>query len=200
MKSIKDFYNKTSSDWANKWYEDESMLPFLKNFINRFSFKPRILDLCCGAGYESMRIHKLGAEVIGLDFSEESIKIAQERNPNINFFVGDMLEDYSYVGTVDGIVVIAGFIHLPNEKLRLAFDNANRVLKENGLMLVVVRDGSGKNDSSSYVTIDGEEYDREFYNHTQNELVEAAEGILKFIEVILPDDNDLWKTYIFKKI
>lgn len=87
MKGIKDFYNKTASEWAKKWYEDESMVPYLMKFINYLPPNPRVLDLCCGAGYESMRLENLGAEVTGLDFSEESIKFAKKLNPHIKFVV-----------------------------------------------------------------------------------------------------------------
>ena len=31
IKGVKDFYDKTARDWADKWYSDETMLPLLKN-------------------------------------------------------------------------------------------------------------------------------------------------------------------------
>ncbi len=200
MKSIKDYYNKTCSKWAEEWYPKDDMLLYLKHFINKLPKYPKILDLCCGAGYESMRMNNLGAKVIGLDFSEESIKIAKEKNPDIDFFVGDMLQDFSYLRQVDGIVISAGLVHLPNEKLRLAFKNCWNILKPNGSMLLVVRDGSGKRSQQSYVTIDGENYDREFYAHSLQELMEYSTGLFKFDVEILPNENDFWKKYIFQKV
>lgn len=59
------------------------------------------MDLCCGAGYESRRIADLGYEAVGIDFSEESIKIARQKNPSISFYQEDMLCDYSYIGKVE---------------------------------------------------------------------------------------------------
>jgi hypothetical protein len=56
MRNTKDFYNKTAGEWADKWYEDEALLPYLKEFISFLSQNPNVLDLCCGAGYESMRM------------------------------------------------------------------------------------------------------------------------------------------------
>ncbi len=110
-----------------------------------------------------MRLFNLGAEVVGLDFSQESINIARKQNPDIQFYIGDMLEDFTFVGSVDGIIVIAGFVHLPNEKLEQAFKNSSQVIKDSGLMLVLVRDGTGKNDKSSYAVVEGVKYDRDFY-------------------------------------
>lgn len=80
MKNIADYYNKTANKWAEKWYPVEIMLTMLKKFIELFNTKPRILDAGCGTRYESMRLENLGAEVVGVDISEESIKIAQAKS------------------------------------------------------------------------------------------------------------------------
>lgn len=199
MKDTKDFYNKTASEWADKWYEDETLLPYLIEFMNYLPENPRVLDLCCGAGYESMRMKKLGANITGLDFSVESIRIAKERNPNIKFIVEDILNDYSYLGKFDGCAVIAGLVHLPNEKLSNAFEQIHKVLNNDGFLFVVVKDGNGKSVKSSYRTIDGEDYDRNFYLHTLDELKLYSSGKFDFIRELLIDKESVWKYYIFKK-
>ncbi|ERI93361.1 methyltransferase domain protein [Clostridiales bacterium oral taxon 876 str. F0540] len=199
MKGTKDFYNKTAPEWANKWYEDESLLPYLKEFINYLPKKPRILDLCCGAGYESMRMKKLGADVTGLDFSEESIKIAKERNSDIKFVVEDMLNDYSYLGKFDGCAVIAGLVHLPNEKLSREFEQIHKILDNGGFLFIAVKDGVGKNEKSSYTTIDTEQYDRDFYMHTLEELKLYSSTKFDFVKELLFEESSPWKYYIFKK-
>jgi SAM-dependent methyltransferase len=199
MKGMKDFYNKTAPEWADKWYEDKALLPYLKEFINYLPKNPCILDLCCGAGYESMRMKKLGAEVTGLDLSEESIRIAKERNSDIKFVVEDMLNDYSYLGKFDGCAVIAGFIHLPNEKLSNAFNHIYMALNNGGFLFVVVKDGTGKSEKSSYTTIEGEDYDRNFYLHTLEELKLYSSGKFDFVKELLIEKESTWKYYIFKK-
>lgn len=200
MKTAKDFYDKTAKDWADKWYADETMLPYLAEFISYLPSEPRVLDLCCGAGYESMRMKKLGAEVTGLDFSEESIRVAKERNPNIQFVVEDMLNDYSFLGKFHGCAVIAGLIHLPNEELGKAFERISKVLEDSGYLFIVVRDGIGKNSKSSYVSIAGEDYDKEFYLHTLEELKQHSAESFVFVKEVLPDSESAWKHYIFRKI
>ncbi|HAN20313.1 MAG: hypothetical protein A2Y15_08355 [Clostridiales bacterium GWF2_36_10] len=200
MKGIKDFYNKTANEWSEKWYRDESMLPYLIKFFKHLPSKPKVLDLCCGAGYESMRMQKLGADVTGIDFSEVSIHIAKEHNPQIKFVVDNILNDYTYLGKFDGCTVIAGFIHLSSEQLELAFDRIYNILSDKGYLFIVIRNGSGKSKSSSYVTIDGVEYDRDFYLHTLDELKEHSQGKFEFITELFPDKNSCWKYYIFKYI
>ena len=199
MKGVKDYYNKTATEWADTWYDDELLLPYLKEFISYLPEKPYILDLCCGAGYESMRIQRLGAKVIGLDFSEKSIQIARERNPSIKFFVEDITNDYSYIGKVDGCMVIAGLVHLPNKKLSIAFEQMYKVLNENGYLFIAVKDGEGKNHKLSFKTIDGEDYDRDFYLHTLDELRNYSLDRFDFIRELKSNKETLWKYYIFKK-
>lgn len=199
MKGVKEFYDKTALNWADKWYEDESMLPYIKEFFKYLPRHPKVLDLCCGAGYDSMTMKKLGADVTGIDFSEESIKIAREKNSDIKFVVENMLKDYSYLGKFDGCTVIAGLIHLLNEELIKAFTEVHKVLKDDGYLFIVVKDGTGKNEKSSYVNIDGEDYDREFYMHTIEELKLYSFGKFNFVEEIEFEKDSIWKYYIFKK-
>ncbi len=119
-KGVRDFYNKTAREWADKFYADGENEPTLRAFMSGLPQGARVLDLCCGVGCDSMRLAKMGADVVGLDLSEESVAIARERNPGIPFYVGDMLEDYRHIGLVDAIVCIAGLVHVPTEKLRTA--------------------------------------------------------------------------------
>lgn len=200
MKNTKDFYDKTAKEWADKWYDDETLLPYLKEFMRCLPENPRVLDLCCGAGYESMRLARLGADVTGLDFSQKSIEIAKERNPEIRFVAEDMLSDYSYLGKFDGCAVIAGLVHLPDEKLTRAFDMIYKVLNDNGFLFVVVKDGTGKDIKASLKTVDGEEYERNFYLHSLIDLKKYSAGKFDFVREIMPDAESLWKYYIFRKV
>lgn len=199
MKNTKDFYNKTALEWASRWYDDKEILPYLKEFFCYLPENPRVLDLCCGAGYDSRTMKEFGAEVVGLDFSEESIKIARERNPEIKFVIENMLNDYSYLGKFDGCVVIAGLVHIPNEKLNIAFERIYNILNDNGFLFVAVKDGTGKNEKSSYTEIDGEKYDRDFYLHTIEELKLYSSKKFEVINEIIFDKSSIWKYYIFKK-
>lgn len=199
VKDTRDFYNKTAVEWANNWYDNNIMLPYLKEFISYLPPKPNVLDLCCGAGYESMRMHNLGAKVTGLDFSENSIDIAKERNPDIKFIVEDMLNDYSYIGRFDGCAVIAGLVHCPNDKLKQVFNIIYKILNYNGVLFLVVKDGIGKNLKSSYKSIDGEDYDRAFYLHSCGELKTYSSEKFEFVKEADIVGQPLWKYYILRK-
>lgn len=199
MKGTKDFYNKTAFDWAEKGYQPEGEVICLKEFLAELKKGSRILDLCCGCGYESRRMKQYGFEVVGIDFSEESLRIAREKNPDISFYEDNVLNDYSYIGTVDAVVVIAGIVHVEQKDLRLAFERMHQVLCKEGVVLLSIREGSGKMPERSLCVIDEEEYDRNFIGHTLEELVAEAQGLFWF-EKELESDMQVWKNYVFRKV
>lgn len=199
-RDVKDFYNKTAQQWADKFYSDDEHLPVLLDFMGRLPYGSHVLDLCCGAGYDSMRLAQMGASVVGIDLSEESIAIAKERNPKIPFYVGNMLDDYSDIGHVDAIICLAGLVHLPEEKLRIAFERMAQVIAPGGVVLLMIRDGEGRIDRMSDVVVDGEEYDRSFYAHTLEELTKHSEGLFVFDRVIGNPEESIWVNYVFKRV
>ena len=199
MKTLIDYYDDFAEKWANEWYENEALLPYLKQFVETLPENSRVLDLCCGAGYESMRLNKLGVNVVGADLSEKSIEIAKQYNPTIDFYVKDMLKSYKDLGLFDGIVCIAGLIHLPEDKLEIAFRNMHEVLKDDSFILIVVKDGDRITKS---IEVDGIEYAREFYCYTLDKIKQHSEKYFEFFkELTLSNDwsAGTWKYYILKK-
>lgn len=197
IKNTEDFYNETAVLWAEDGYSDDYPAPYL-DFVQSFPKGSRFLDLCCGCGYDSMRIHKCGYEVIGIDFSKGSLCIARERNPDIAFYGENIINDYIYIGKIDGIINIAGLVHIETKDLPLVFSRMRQVLTENGRVWLTIREGKGKLWDRSLKTINGEEYDRNFIAHTLEELIKAAEGMFIF-ENEAAVDGSIWRNYIFKR-
>ena len=69
MKGTKDFYDRTAPDWAARGYANDD-IPCLADFAREYAPGGRVLDLCCGCGYDAYRLHALGCDVVGGDFSE----------------------------------------------------------------------------------------------------------------------------------
>lgn len=91
----------------------------IKKHVKNLSQKT-VLDLACGEGYSSRMMMKLGAKkVIGLDSSKELIKMAKEKNGNIDYFVLDVFkEDLSRFGKFNVITAIM-FLHYASSKKQL---------------------------------------------------------------------------------
>ena len=195
MKSCVDFYDDSAEEWAKEWYNNETMLPFLQKFLSLVDKKkPRILDLCCGAGYDSMRLAKLGADVVGVDLSEKSLEIARKKNPDIPFYKKDMRVPFPELGKFDGILCCGGIIHLEESELEGAFNNMAEVLKKGGYLLLVFKDGSSRKDITMY---NGVEYARNSIPYTKAEILQHMEHLV-FIEDLTPDDG-VWKFCVYKR-
>ena len=197
VKGIKEFYDDTVNMWADEWYENLIMLPFLEKVREMLPKNAKVLDLGCNCGYETSRMKKLGLEPVGLDFSEKSIKLAKEKNPNIKFVCDDMLNDLSYLGKFDGVIAIASIIHISNEKLELCFERIFDILNTEGLLFLVMRAEEGKL-SASYKEINNVRYDREVYGYSKELIEQKMKGQFEFVEELSSHDKH-WKYYFYKK-
>ena len=75
-----------------------------------------------------------------------------------------------------------------------------RVLKKGGLLLISSFDGVGKNYERSYVSLDGDTYDRNFNNYNASELCAFAYPSLKLVDTWKFDDfAEGWRYYVFMK-
>lgn len=63
-------------------------------FTNRINKNDHVIDIGCGIGAVAHDVAKVAAQVLGVDFNEDSIKIARERynHPHLEFRVGDALK------------------------------------------------------------------------------------------------------------
>ena len=201
---IQEFYNDIAEEFAKDWYENDSLLPVLKKFVSLLPLSPKILDLGCGAGYESMRLMQLGADVTGIDYSEEPIKIARLKNPDCRFEIMDFRKIDASIGCFDGIVAIASLIHIPDDELVLVFQNIRRVLKESGYVLIAVIEGQGLSDERSFIEHNGKQYKRYFYLHDKDNLSNAActVGLNLYQTVELPEEHSKhgWKGFIYQTV
>lgn len=89
-----------------------------------------LLEVACGTGNIAQRASELGAEVVGLDFTDGMIKIAKKLHPQVEFRVGDAQALPFQDNIFDCVVCNFGIHHFaaPHRALQEAF----RVLKSGG--------------------------------------------------------------------
>jgi 2-polyprenyl-3-methyl-5-hydroxy-6-metoxy-1,4-benzoquinol methylase len=159
MNNNQRLYNDRAQSYADEWYTNETMLPTIKDFLRTINIKnPKIIDLGCGPGNESMRLNHEGADVTGIDFSDKCIKIAREKNPKLKFYEMDYFDLNDTIGKYDGIFACSSLIHLNEEKLEMLLSVLKSVLKENGYILDIYMLGDGQR--ITYPKINGEEVER----------------------------------------
>lgn len=198
MNPVQLYYDLTAETRADEWYGNDILMPTIAEFIPLLPKRPRVLDLGCGCGYESMRLASAGADVVGLDFSAESVRIARERCGQCRFELCDFRELDDRHGTFDGVFAAGSIIHIaPDEWPDLAARIA-RILRPDGRLLVVVKDGEGTMVRTEEVA--GREIRREIYLYTRQALAAATDALEYVRDSVLAEnliDRD-WRGYYFR--
>lgn len=195
------FYNLKAEENAKEWYENYILMPSIEEFVALLPEMPRVLDLGCGGGYESMRLTKAGAQVSGVDFSEECIRIAKERCPQAQFELMDFRQlDRKNLGKFDGVFACASLIHISQEELPGVFAQVRGVLNENGFVIAIVREGEGILERQ--LEVNGQKLRRVVYLHSKETLSAAASGFKHIKEGYLDPKliEDGWISHIFQRV
>ena len=134
--SQKNHYDQIAAEY-DAHYNDE----FSRSYRKRFLYDPmfeglnfkgkKVLEAMCGSGQVTQYLIDQGAEVVGLDISEEVIESFKKRWPNSKYIRASLfdntLEDKSF-----DIIVIFGGLHHVNPKVLEAIDEVHRLLKDEG--------------------------------------------------------------------
>ena len=148
-----DKFSKIAEEW---WNPEGKFKPLHKfnpirisyiksNIINTFKLnnkkeplkKVKILDIGCGGGLLSEPMHRLGAEVVGIDASEKNINVAKlhakKNNLNIKYFCTSP-EKFKAQTKFDVILNMEIIEHVENVDFFLKA--CSKLLKKNGIMFV----------------------------------------------------------------
>ena len=106
-----------------------SHLDFIKNGMI-------LLDLACGDGTDLVYYKKLGADVYGLDASEELLKIAEKKLPEAKLKVG-LFENIPFEDNYFD-VVLSKYAIMTSANIEPVFKEVHRVLKPGGVLMYLV--------------------------------------------------------------
>jgi SAM-dependent methyltransferase len=138
--SLKDTYNKIAEDWYKDHCNDSGWKVMADNFISLVGKNGLVLDVGCGAGLKAKYLQARGVKVIGIDFSEEMIKIARKEAPGGDFRVLDVYNLDSLKEKFDGIFAQAVLLHFPkNETAKIIRKLIDR-LKPGGFFYLAVKE------------------------------------------------------------
>jgi len=198
------FYDLTAETTAQEWYENDILMPTIKEFVSLLPPNPKILDLGCGPGHEAKRLASTGADVTGIDYSHECIRIAKKRSPECKFEVLDFRNIDDSFGQFDGIFASGSLIHLNLDELPDVISGITGILKENSFFLMIIQDGEGINEKYTNIEVDGKVLRRPVYCYTKNYLCGLTGKFgLKLIQEGYLDKSLIeqnWRNYIFKRI
>tara|TARA_B110000211_G_scaffold217775_1_gene261953 strand:+ start:931 stop:1560 length:630 start_codon:yes stop_codon:yes gene_type:complete len=134
---IEKAYNIWSSNYdTNKNKTRDLDKKVTEETLSKYTFKS-VLELGCGTGKNTKWLLSAGAEVIGLDFSQEMLTIAKESitDKRAQFKKADLNDDWEVADQYADVVTSSLTLeHI--EDLNAIFRQANKKLKENGIFFI----------------------------------------------------------------
>ncbi len=137
MKTINNaFYEELGDQWLTAIDHPIALLRAenrLRNpwIASKLPSSCKILDMGCGAGFLTRELSNLGHQVVGVDLSEESLKIARKLDPKTTYLRADVtavpLESKSF----DAVSAMDLLEHVENPTA--VIQEASRLLKPGGL-------------------------------------------------------------------
>ena len=111
----------------------------------------RVLDAGCGAGRMSRYLADRGCVVEGVDLSPGMVAMARRDHPDLSFVVGSLSALPYADGRFDGVMLWYSIIHTPPEGQARIAEEAARVVRPGGHVLVGFQAGEGPREvSASY--------------------------------------------------
>ncbi len=134
---IKLMFNRIAAyyDFMNMLISFGSHLYIKRKCVELLNIKnsDSVLDLCCGTGDLTRIIKNYTSEIIGVDFSENMLKIAQNKNSNINFICTDATNLPFADKSFNFVTIGFGLRNIENSEK--ALNEIHRVLKSGGVFL-----------------------------------------------------------------
>jgi SAM-dependent methyltransferase len=126
-----------ATNFAGSARDFHDQLAVLKQFLPG----GRVLDFGCSWGYGTFQLRSAGYEVFGFEISRPRAEFGRRE---LGLEIMDQLEDLDKIPTesVDGIFASHVLEHLLS--LKETFANFARILKPNGILMVLVPNGGGK--------------------------------------------------------
>ncbi len=132
-------YNATASAMAKKFSDIGARV---EDIHKGFSFveksNPKVLEIGCGNGRDAKEILQRTNDYIGVDISEEMIKLARGCAPEGRFEVGD-IENYNFPTGLDLIFSFASLLHSNKDNVQKILDKAHDSLSVGGVFYISLK-------------------------------------------------------------
>ena len=96
---------------------------------------PNVLEIGCGDGRDAKVIMERTPNYLGIDVSEQLVKIAQTHVPEGEFVVVDVAQ-YEFPGQLDIVFAFASLLHLNKLELKTVFERLAVSLKPGGIIYI----------------------------------------------------------------
>ena len=133
---VKNDYDAIAEVYAKSYSKIDDYKTYIDKFILSLSGK-NVLDVGCGVGKITNYLTQSGLNAIGIDFSQELLKLAKNTFPSCKFVLADIC-DYKQNELVDGIITKDALFHLPDENLIQVLQKFKNLLNINGKLCIIM--------------------------------------------------------------
>ena len=191
--SMSDYYQQNYRRYHEKtFFVDPSS--FLAPITEKLKPGATILDIGCSSGRDLLWFRQRGFDVVGFERSHGLAELARE-NVGCEVIEGDFeTYDFSHL-SVDAIVLVGAFVHLPHNRVPEALNSISTALKDDGIIFLSLKKGSGNVSDS---------HGRMFYLWNDSEL----RDLFKELDLVVTDyfqqsskigTDEVWIGYVLEK-
>jgi ubiquinone/menaquinone biosynthesis C-methylase UbiE len=136
-------YNKTAKE-----YDTFSRRVDMRHEYEQFrtymgSSEGSVLDIGCGTGRDAKALHDMGFDVSGIDLSENMLKLAKLKAPDVPFELMDFRHLRFKDDSFDGVWANATLFLVQRDEVDDVLREAWRVLKKGGIGFLSFKEGEG---------------------------------------------------------
>jgi SAM-dependent methyltransferase len=147
-----DFYNDNIEKCINQ-YESLTFQDVHGDAVeNEIKSDARVLDIGCGTGRDAYHLASTGRKVVAIDPSSEMISYAIKNNSheNIEYLKSELPTLNNVNGKFDFVLMSAVWMHLEPDVQKESLKLLKNMLKNNGKMMILLRNGDFSDGRESY--------------------------------------------------
>lgn len=131
------YYNENATEYHER-NKGKDLTGLYQAFEKHLKGK-RILDLGCGTGRDAAYFTSKGFDVVGLDFSQEMLKIAKKAAPEVEFIQQDLTANLMSLGMFDGVWAMASLLHLDETEFKDTLVQIKEILEPGAPLFLSIK-------------------------------------------------------------
>lgn len=136
-------YNKTTRQYLKSNPGRSTFWINEFNYFSKLMKNGKVIDIGCGPGFDSLLFTKNGYKYIGIDASDEFLKVARKLNSKAEFYLMDFNHLKFPEKSFEGFWACASLQHAKRAKIGSVLDQIWGILKPGGIGFIVVKERNG---------------------------------------------------------
>jgi SAM-dependent methyltransferase len=142
-------YDKTAGKYHAHFKDEVEQKPYDRALLDQFSGMLAPGSIVCDAGcgpsaHMGKYLSGKGHRMVGIDLSPRCVEIARSYNPQMDIREMDMMRTAFQNESIDAIIAFYSILYTPRAEVHKIFTEFNRILRNDGKLLVVVKKGTAE--------------------------------------------------------